>query len=99
MQCKFSCRCDESFFSDLEVFETFLNHPPLEVMPNLITMLNIQQHQFEDLELQQARERFPYRYPIKYIQNHPLICFRTNDNDPEGLWKIALPASLVEPVI
>ena len=99
MQCKFSCCRDEAFFSDPEVIESFLNHPPLEAMPNPITILNIQQHQFEDLELQQARERLPYRYPIKYIQNRPLICYRNNENDPEGLRKIALPASLVDPVI
>ena len=75
MQFKFSCCRDEAFFSDPEVVESFLNHPPLEVMPNPITILNIQQHQFEDLELQQARERLPYRYPIKSIQNRPLICY------------------------
>eukprot|EP00957_Ditylum_brightwellii_P169881 12929884-Ditylum_brightwellii.AAC.1 len=29
---------------DAELVESFLNHPPLQVMQNPITMLNIQQH-------------------------------------------------------
>lgn len=37
---------------DDEVVEYFLNYPVMDVMPNLITMLSIQEHQFNDVQLQ-----------------------------------------------
>eukprot|EP00957_Ditylum_brightwellii_P128215 9778855-Ditylum_brightwellii.AAC.2 len=49
-------------------------------MQNPITMLNIQQHQFQDLPLNQLQSC-----------NHV--------NDPEKLWRIALPTVLVQPVV
>ena len=33
---------------DMHMFECFLKHPTLQVLPNPITILNIQTHQFED---------------------------------------------------
>ena len=95
------CRHDEDAIHDAEKFECFLNHPPLQMMPNPITMLNIQQHQFEDVELNNYRNNpaLSWKYPIKYIQERPVICCTINENDPEHLWKIALPRSLVAPVI
>ena len=101
MPCQFAC-CrneDENLLKDSELLECFLNHPPLQVLPNPITMLNIQQHQFEDRELNLLREKLPWKYPVKYIQDRPVICYRTNDDDPPELFKVALPESLVAPVI
>eukprot|EP00957_Ditylum_brightwellii_P058432 4431048-Ditylum_brightwellii.AAC.1 len=67
-------------------------------MANPITMQNIQQHQFQDLPLNNLRRQNPQQFPIKMIKNRPLICWRNNMNDPEGLWKIALPSALVASV-
>eukprot|EP00957_Ditylum_brightwellii_P136689 10423719-Ditylum_brightwellii.AAC.1 len=49
---------------DNELLESFLNHPPLHAMPNPITMLNIQQYQFQDLPLNQLRQQQPDLFPV-----------------------------------
>ena len=79
--------------------ERFLNHPPLEAMQNPITILNIWQHQFEDVPLNQRIQQFPYLFPVKHIEGRPLIFYRPYENTPEGDWKIALPTSLINPVL
>ena len=90
--------CKEPFIND-EIYECFLNHPPLETMQNPVTIQNIQVHQFEDLELNRLRQTNPLKYPIKVIQDRHLICYRQNEIDPDNKWKIALPASLVNDTI
>ena len=67
--------CKEPLINN-EVYECFLNHPPLETMQNPITIQNIQVHQFEDLQLNRQRQTKPLKYPIKVIKNRPLICYR-----------------------
>ena len=102
MPCRFACcRNDDDPLHDPEMFECFLNHPTIETMPNPITILNIQQHQFEDLELNNLRNNpaLAWKYPVKYIQNRPIICYKVEEDDPEHLWKIAIPQSLVAPLI
>eukprot|EP00957_Ditylum_brightwellii_P156528 11913552-Ditylum_brightwellii.AAC.1 len=68
-------------------------------MSNPITMLNIQQHQFKYLPLNNMRRQNPHRFPVKEIEGRFLICYRDEMNDPMGLWCIALPSKLVVPVI
>ena len=100
MPCKFSCcRNEPDILTDPELFESFLNHPPLQIMPNPITVLNIQQHQFEDQELNQRRQMLPMLYPVHYVQNRPIICHRQYENAAPGDWRIALPNNLMDPVI
>eukprot|EP00957_Ditylum_brightwellii_P063696 4834305-Ditylum_brightwellii.AAC.1 len=82
-------------FEDEELQESFLKHPPLHVMPNSITMLNIQQHQFVDLELNQQQQQDPAKFPIHFINGRQMICWRENANDPAGRWRIVLPTVLV----
>eukprot|EP00957_Ditylum_brightwellii_P106168 8099052-Ditylum_brightwellii.AAC.1 len=84
---------------DVELVESFLNHPPLQVMQNPITMLNIQQHQFQDLPLNQLQRQQPELFPVKFIDGRPLICSCNNINNPEGLWRIALSTVLFQPVV
>lgn len=81
--------------------ECFLNHPPLEMMENPITMLNIQQHQFEDdiLNVQQQSPVVGWQYPIKEIQGRPVICYRADEHKPDNNWRIAVPNTLVQPII
>ena len=101
MPCRFSCCRDDDELMDSSLFESFLNHPPLETMQNPITMLNIQQHQFEDLHLNRLRENpaTSWQFPVKTIQDRPLICFRENDNVAMNDWKIALPSTLIVPTL
>eukprot|EP00957_Ditylum_brightwellii_P202698 15331386-Ditylum_brightwellii.AAC.1 len=68
-------------------------------MANPITMQNIQMHQFQDVPLNHLRQSQPAKFPVKIIENRPLICYREHINDPVGLWNIALPTALVQPVI
>eukprot|EP00957_Ditylum_brightwellii_P067286 5106588-Ditylum_brightwellii.AAC.1 len=68
-------------------------------MQNPITILNIQQHQFQDLPLNQLCQQHPDLYPVKFIDGRPLICCRDRPNDPAGLWRIALPTALARPVV
>ena len=91
-------QCKDPFI-DNEIYESFLNHPTLEVMHNPITIPHIQTHQFEDLELNRRRETNPQNYPIKIIQDRPLICFRNDPTNHEGDWKIAIPQTLIDPII
>ena len=53
-------------FEDDELLDCFLNHPPLAAMQNPTTMQNMQQHQFEDLNLNQRRQLCgPLKHPVK----------------------------------
>ncbi|CAJ1935551.1 unnamed protein product [Cylindrotheca closterium] len=60
-RCQFSCCQDGDIhehltIDNIEMEESFLNHPPLQTMPNPITTPNIQQHQTQDqLLMQQAQ--------------------------------------------
>eukprot|EP00957_Ditylum_brightwellii_P209044 15360000-Ditylum_brightwellii.AAC.1 len=62
-------------------------------------MLNIQQHQFQDLPLNQLRQQHPEIFPLRVIDNGPVICYKPYPNAPEGSWKIALPSALIRPVV
>ena len=91
-------QCKEQFM-DKEIYEFFLNHPPLERMRNPITIQNIQTHQFEDMELNRMHQTHPDKYPVKMIQNRPLLCYNPNNDNQGGNWKIALPSTLLDDVI
>lgn len=88
----------DSFYDD-DIHDMFVNHPPLEVMQNPITMQNIQQHQFIDNALNTLRQREPNRYPVKYVQGRPVICYKPDGTSNAADWKIAIPTSLIKPVI
>ena len=103
--CRFKC-CREKFTADSfsffvddpEMFECFLNYPPLQQMICPITMQNIQQFQFEDEGLNQRRQTYPDNFPIKLINGRDIICFCANPN-LEGEWKIAIPTGLINNII
>ena len=101
-RCKFSC-CRDAEHDQLDVFEkdddmmdSFLNHPPLEAMPNPITMNVIQQHQNADQALRNRALHDPHVYPILTIDERLIICHRWHQNEQ---WRIYLPDSLVDRVI
>eukprot|EP00957_Ditylum_brightwellii_P201495 15325942-Ditylum_brightwellii.AAC.1 len=97
------CKCTYSnsaeVADDKELYESFLNHPLLASMQNLITILNIQQYQFQDLSLNQLQQQQPECFLVRTIDNRPVICYRRQPDDPENLWKIALPSTLTRTVV
>ena len=107
MPCHFSC-CRDTH-DDEEILDSFLQLPELEsylyhpefdpIIANPIHVLSIQQHQFEDNNLQLRRQQQPHRFPIKYVQNRPLICYRLHDEDQAADWKVAIPSGLIERII
>eukprot|EP00957_Ditylum_brightwellii_P049140 3728416-Ditylum_brightwellii.AAC.1 len=68
-------------------------------MQNRIAILNIQQHQFQDISLNQLLQQQPEHFPVKTIDNRPVICYREQPDYPENLWKIALPSPLTRTVV
>eukprot|EP00957_Ditylum_brightwellii_P075510 5739307-Ditylum_brightwellii.AAC.1 len=53
-------------------------------MENPITVQNVQQLQFVDLELNEIRRLKPELYLVKHIEGRPLICIRNHPNESEG---------------
>jgi transposase InsO family protein len=84
---------------DPQMLESFLNHPPLQEMQNPMDPRRIQQFQFEDQQLEMQRQQNPQRFPVKFVQGRPLVCYKMHPNDPEGAWKIALPTGLLDGVV
>mmetsp|Transcript_1731 Transcript_1731/g.3813 ORF Transcript_1731/g.3813 Transcript_1731/m.3813 type:complete len:465 (+) Transcript_1731:801-2195(+) len=103
-KCMFSCCRDgdhgHGAIENDEMLESFLNHPPLHVMQNPITMANIQQHQLQDVVLiQKSQNEATYmQYPIMQVDGRNIICYRADINRPNE-WRIHLPETLVQPVI
>ena len=79
---------------DPEVFESFLNLPTLEEMDNPVTMHRIQEEQFEDQDLNERMRQNTSKFIIQYIQEKPIICIGSMQD-----WKIALPITLIKPII
>ena len=52
-----------------------------------------------DQHLNHCHQTKPLQYPTKFVQNRPLICYRKYINDPEGIWKIALPTAIIDRVV
>ncbi|CAJ1946505.1 unnamed protein product [Cylindrotheca closterium] len=103
-RCMFACCQDgdhgHGAIKNDEMLESFLNHPPLEVMPNPTMMANIQQHQLHDVALiQKSQNAVTWaQHPIMQIDNRNVICYCADLNKPNK-WRIHLPETLVAPVI
>ena len=79
--------------------EVFLNIPPLQEMRNSTSIVFIQQHQFMDERPNQCHQTQPMKYPTKFIQNRPLLCYWKRIDDPEGALKIAIPTAIINQII
>ena len=103
-RCQFSCCRDGNdhhegpIIDDDELLESFLNHPPLDALPNPITMHNIQTYQVNDVQLMQRAQQDHLRYPILQFNDRNIICHRPDITKPNE-WKICLPEPLVQAVI
>ena len=59
---------------DSELYDCFVNFPPNLTIQNPLDLEWIQQHQFEDSQLNQLREHDTQRYPVSKLNVRPLIC-------------------------
>ena len=87
-----------SFLDDEELTDCFLNLPSARELPNPTRYGWIQQHLFEDEELNNAHEQNPEKFPIKQFGDYPLICY-ARPGEAETNWRIALPSSLVPDMV
>lgn len=89
-----------SFVDDPKLLDCFLNLPPQQQMRNPVEIRWLQENQFEDQQLNQARVDNPLRFPSKNVMGYNLIHWRNDhlDND-EMNWKIAIPSPLLNDII
>ena len=85
-------------FYDDDILDMFVNHPALDVMQNPITIRNVQQNQFVDEELNRRHQQEPQRFPTRFVQGRPVICYIPDMTNLQN-WKIALPSRLIDPTI
>lgn len=88
-----------SWLEDEELVDCFVNFPPQPNLRNPLELQWIQAHQFEDQQLNEMHQRNPERYPTKYINAIPLICYKYSQDTPESEWKICIPTLLLNDVI
>ena len=105
-RCKFSCCRDgdthdhfHGLVIDDEMIESFLNHPPLHLMHNPITMHNIQTYQTNNATLMQLAQQDNQRYPVMQIDGRNIICYRADYINRPYDWKIYIPETLIQAVI
>ena len=85
--------------SDPELVDCFLNYPALHQMQYPLNYQNIQAGQFNDVQLQNERNKDPQRFPVRFVSGVPLICWRSHLQAPPGDWKIALPSVLIPDIV
>ena len=88
-----------SILDDLELLDCFLNLPDLEETEhNPLNYTWIQQEQQNDASLLALQERYPQRYITQAIGYQNIIC-HVKPGDPQTSWKIALPTTVITPVL
>lgn len=90
---------EESFFADPELLDCFLNLPEDETLRNPIDLEWIQTHQANDNNLILCSLQQPQEFPIKTINNRPMICKKLYVNDEPQDWKICIPDALLTDMI
>ena len=78
--------------------DCFLNFPA-NIVGNPLDLEWIQRLQFEDERLQQRRHEFPALFPVKYIDNIPLLCYRIDPHLPQNEWRICIPTAALQDTI
>jgi hypothetical protein len=78
-----------------EMLDCFLNLPLQNEMCYPLELAWIQHNQFEDEQLNAKRQIQQNMYPVKHINNIPLVCYRDNPAAPENEWRICIPTVLL----
>ena len=92
------CFAHFPFDANLAPFDRFVNFPS-DDFRNPMDLKWIQQHQFEDEELNRIRQCNPNQYVTKFIDDLPMICYRKDHLVPENEWKICIPSALLSDMI
>ena len=79
---------------DTDVIECLINLPS-----NPLTIINIQNHELNDLWLLDTQQCNPLRYSIKTMNNNNIIYFRKITNQLDQHWKVYIPPALIQPAI
>jgi hypothetical protein len=92
-----------AFFSVVDgnddMLDCFLNLPHQNEMSYPLELPWIQQNQFDDEQLNMRQQAHPNMFPVKYINNVPLVCYREDPAAPENEWKICIPTSLLQNMV
>ena len=68
-------------------------------MHNPLNIAWLQQNQFKDHDLNAQHQQHPDTFPIKYVNQCPLICYQHDPNDPKNVWQICIPTALLNDII
>jgi len=79
-------------------FDSFVNFPADNIR-NPMDLKWIQQHQFEDEQLNHTHKSNPNQYVTKFIDDLPMICYRKDLLVPENEWRICIPSVLLDGMI
>ena len=79
-------------------FDSFVNFPSDNIR-NPMDLKWIQEHQFEDKELNRIHQSNPNQYVTKFIDDYAMICYRKDPLVPEHEWKICIPSLLLGDMI
>lgn len=90
---------EESLMMDWELIDCFLNLPATNDIPNPTNVQWIQQHQFDDIRLNNLAQNNPARFPSKFVNQRPLLCYRKEPHQPEDEWQICIPSALLDDFI
>ena len=85
--------------NDTDAIKCLINLPSLQELPNLLTIINIRNHQLNDPWLLQTSQLDLLQYPIKTINNYDIICFRKIIKYPDKNWKMYTPPTSMQPTI
>jgi len=102
VRCHFVCCHDDdhvhSIVDNDEMLECSLNHTSLEMKSSRILKANIQQHQVQQVPLMEsaANPATMSYFPVKVIDQRPVICHSIHPDDPEELWKLCCPQFLFD---
>ena len=82
-----------------EMIECLLNLPSYQYNDNPLTMINIANHQQTDLYLMDSMQRDPVHFPVKTINNIPIVCYREQPTMDDNEWRIAIPQTMIDDVV
>ena len=81
------------------MIECFLNLPSYQYDDNPLTMINIANHQQTDLYLMQIMQRDLVHFPVKTINNTPIVCYREQPTMNDNEWRIVIPQTMIDAVV
>jgi transposase InsO family protein len=95
---------EESLYSSLTdnkmLLECFLNLPTQRQMRYPLDLRWIQENQFEDMELNDMKQKHSGNFPVHTIDDVPLICYRRDHlDDNTNNWKICIPSGLLQDMV